>query len=71
MKSEVEFENIDCQKDFDNCLVEIKTIAIKEKLKGISDSIKKTEKEKDYSKSEDLKKEFNFYCQQLFDINKN
>ncbi len=68
MKSEVELENVDCEKEIKDCLSEIKNITIKKRLNEISLEIKKAEKEKDSVESEKLKKEFNAYCQKLSDI---
>ncbi len=69
MKSEVELEGVDCEKEIVNCLSEIKNIVIKRKLNQISLEIKNAEKDKNFDKSEKLKKEFNSYCKKLSDIN--
>ncbi len=68
MKSEVELENVDCEKEAVNCLSEIKNIVIKKKLNEISFQMKKAEAKKDFVESEKLKKEFNSYCQKLSNI---
>jgi DNA primase len=68
MRSDIELEKIDCEKEIINCLSEIKIIGIKNELNEISKQIKEAEKEKNFDKAEKLKKEFNSSCRKLADI---
>jgi DNA primase len=65
IRSDIDLEKIDCDKELKSCLLEINIINIKKKLSEISNEIKKAEQEKDSVKVEKLKKEFNLHCQQL------
>lgn len=66
LKSEVEGEEEQegLEEEFENCLKEIKFLAIKEKLDKISKAIKKAEEDKDSQKGTRLIEEFNYWAQQ-------
>jgi len=59
LKAEVETEENNIEKEFENCLKEIKFLGIKNKLDKISLEIKKAEQEKNLKKIEKLTQEFN------------
>ncbi len=67
MKADIDLEKIDCDKELNSCLLEIKNLNIKKKLNELSNEIKKAEQSNDSTKVEELKKEFNSCCQQLVD----
>ncbi|MBZ9572536.1 DNA primase [Patescibacteria group bacterium] len=68
LKSEIEIEEGDSKEEFKNCLKEIKTLEIKNKLDKISREIKKAEEEKDLTKIQKLLEEFNLYSKSLRDL---
>ena len=54
--------------EFRNCLKEIKTLAIKDKLDGIGREIKRAEQEKDFKKVQELTQEFNHFSKSRCDL---
>jgi len=65
LKAEIEPEEESTEKEFKNCLKEIKSLVIKDKLDKISQEIKKAEENKDSKKSGKLIKEFNHLAKQI------
>ncbi len=59
LKAEIDEEEIDVKKEFENCLKEIRLLEIKGKLDKISRNIKKAEEEKKSAEVEILIQEFN------------
>lgn len=67
LKAEIEGEEEEeeIEKEFENCLKEIKFLGIKNKLDKISQEIKKAEEEKDSKSSSKLIEEFNYWTKQI------
>jgi len=67
LKAEIEDgeEEEEIGKEFENCLKEIKSLGIKNKLDKISQEIKKAEEEKDSKSISKLIEEFNYWTKQI------
>ena len=61
LRAEIEGTDAEAEKEFKHCLKEIKTLAIKDKLDGISQEIKKAEEEKNFEKVQELIQKFSRY----------
>ncbi len=59
MKMEAEGDDLETKEEYDNCLCELRSIVLKERLKDISNRIREAEAKKDVAKTEELTKEFN------------
>ena len=68
LKTEIETIEVDFKEEFKDCLREIKSLEIKNKLAQISREIKAAEEEKDSKKIEKLIQEFNRYSKSLCDL---
>jgi len=65
LKAEIEPHEEDPKEEFENCLKEIRSLGIKDKLDKISQEIKKAEQDKDFKKSGKLIQEFNSWAKQI------
>lgn len=65
LKAEIEPHEEDPKEEFENCLKEIRSLGIKDKLDKISQEIKKAEQDKDFKKSGKLIQEFNYWAKQI------
>ncbi|MCD6402559.1 hypothetical protein J7L36_01775, partial [bacterium] len=67
LKSEIEPAEAkdEAEKDFKDCLNEIRKLGIKEKLNEISQEIKKAEEEKNQQKIRDLIEKFNYWTKKI------
>ena len=64
LRAEVEYDE-DAEEEIQLCLTELKSIELKDKLKEISEELKKAENEKDSEKINNLIAEFNNLAKQL------
>ncbi len=65
MKMDIEGEGIDIEKEYKECLKELRSIVLKSRLKEISEKIREAEAKKDIKMTEELTKEFNSVSQAL------
>ena len=68
LKTEVEEINSENEKEFESCIRELKTLAIKDKLDKISQEIKKAEQNKNTDKVQELVQQFNQYSKSWNDL---
>ncbi len=72
LKAEVEpglsFKEIDVQQEFKECLRQLKTLFIRDKLDCLSKEIKKAEQENDLRKAQQLVEQFNQYSRSWTDL---
>ena len=68
LKAEVEEIDPEAEKEFENCIKEIKTLIIKDKLDKISQEIKKAEQNKNIDKIQELVQQFNQYSKSWNDL---
>jgi len=68
LKAEVEEDDVSAEEEFESCLKEIKTLAVKDKLSEISQEIKKAEGEKNFEKVQELMQEFNNHSKSRSDL---
>ncbi len=68
LKAEVEEDDVGAEEEFESCLKEIKTLAVKDKLSEISQEIKKAEGEKNFEKVQELMQEFNNHSKSRSDL---
>ncbi|MBZ1356377.1 MAG: DNA primase [Candidatus Nealsonbacteria bacterium] len=65
MKAEIDDSTIEPKEELNNCLREIRMLALKKKLNDISKEIKGAEEKDNHVRAQELSNEFNLLCQEL------
>ncbi len=68
LRAEIEQTDTDAEEEFESCLKEVKTLAVKDKLNKISREIKRAEGEKNFEEVQKLMEEFNHHSKSRSDL---